>query len=47
MAGKGDKPRPIKKLQYNINYENINWETKKSVEPKLVVKAKGKTKYTY
>jgi hypothetical protein len=24
--GKGDKPRPFSKKQYNTNYESINWK---------------------
>ena len=36
QAGKGSKPRPINKKQYNSNYEGINWkklnEDKKSIE---------------
>ena len=24
--GKGDKPRPFSKNQYNKNYESINWK---------------------
>jgi len=24
-AGKGDRPRPVDKAQYNSNYERINW----------------------
>jgi hypothetical protein len=24
--GKGDKPRPFSKNQYNSNYESINWK---------------------
>ena len=24
--GKGDKPRPLDKNQYNKNYETINWK---------------------
>lgn len=26
--GKGDKPRPFSKSQYNKNYESINWSKK-------------------
>jgi len=26
--GKGDKPRPVSKKQYNKNYESINWKKK-------------------
>lgn len=24
-AGKGDKPRPVNKKQYNDNYDSIDW----------------------
>ena len=24
--GKGDKPRPVEKQKYDINYESINWK---------------------
>lgn len=27
--GKGDKPRPFIKNQYNNNYDSINWKKKK------------------
>lgn len=30
--GKGSKPRPVNKKQYNSNYDSINWGTKKSVD---------------
>ena len=26
--GKGDKPRPVSKKQYDKNYESINWKRK-------------------
>jgi len=26
--GKGDKPRPFSKSEYNKNYESINWSKK-------------------
>lgn len=26
--GKGDKPRPFSKEQYDKNYESINWKSK-------------------
>jgi hypothetical protein len=29
QAGKGDKPRPVKKSEYNKNYDAINWGNKK------------------
>ena len=25
QAGKGDKPRPVKKSLYNENFDDINW----------------------
>lgn len=25
QAGKGDKPRPVNKNQYDKNYDSINW----------------------
>lgn len=44
QAGKGDKPRPVDKKQYNTNFENIKW---KSEEPKESKTRKGKTTYKY
>lgn len=33
QAGKGDKPRPVNKKQYNDNYDCINWHRpKKNVD---------------
>lgn len=46
MAGKGDKPRPTKKAQYNTNYELITWD-KKLIVPKKTKKNNGKTSYVY
>lgn len=35
QAGKGSKPRPVKKSQYNKNYDSIDWgRSKKTKEPK-------------
>lgn len=34
QAGKGDKPRPVKKSEYNKNYDAINWGKKKSPDTK-------------
>jgi hypothetical protein len=28
-AGKGDKPRPVDKKQFDKNFEQINWQVKK------------------
>lgn len=46
MAGKGDKPRPTKKSQYNANYDLIDWN-KKTSGAKQTKKVKGKTIYVY
>jgi hypothetical protein len=43
-AGKGDKPRPVDKKQYNNNFEKIVW--KKST-PTDFFKKKGKSIYVY
>ncbi len=32
QAGKGSKPRPVKKKQYNQNYDQIDWSNKKRVK---------------
>lgn len=29
QAGKGDKPRPTKKDQYDSNFDSIKWKTNK------------------
>ena len=31
-AGKGDKPRPVDKKQYDKNHDRINWNKKKKVK---------------
>ena len=46
MAGKGDKPRPTKKSQYNSNYDLIKWD-KTLIAPRQTKKVKGKTIYVY
>lgn len=43
-AGKGDKPRPVNKKQYDKNFEKINW---KDSTPKNVLKKKNKLTYVY
>ena len=46
MAGKGDKPRPMNKKQYDANWDEIS----KPIEPvaKEIKKLKnGKTRYIY
>lgn len=32
--GKGSKPRPVKKSEYNKNYDAINWGKKKKSDDK-------------
>lgn len=46
QAGKGDKPRPVNKTNYNSNYEAIDWK-KRSTDPKQGIKVKSKTVYKY
>lgn len=43
-AGKGDKPRPVKKPKYDKNYESISWKKNDDKKPK---KIKGKLRYSY
>lgn len=40
-AGKGDKPRPINKKEYDKNFENISWNKINSVDSETKTK-KGK-----
>lgn len=34
MNGKGDSPRPVDRNQYESNYDEINWNDKRSVDCK-------------
>jgi hypothetical protein len=44
-AGKGDKPRPVNKKNFNKNYEEINWKKNDSkIESKV---KKNKVSYLY
>lgn len=43
-AGKGDKPRPVDKKQYDNNFEKIVWKKNTLTE---FVKKKGKSTYVY
>lgn len=43
-AGKGDKPRPVDKKEYDRNFEKIIW---KSPTPKDVLKKKNKLTFVY
>jgi hypothetical protein len=44
QAGKGDKPRPVDKKEFDSNFDKIKW-TKTS--PKEQSTKKGKTTYKY
>ena len=45
-AGKGDKPRPVDKKEYDSYYDKINWSQKENKG--IVVKnKKGKITYKY
>lgn len=44
-AGKGDKPRPVNKKKFNVNYDEIKW--KKEIDKKEIKNKKGKTTYLY
>ena len=46
QAGKGDKPRPVDKDQYNSNFEKINWSKNQNFVKNTFTK-KGKTTYKY
>ena len=45
QAGKGDKPRPIKKDVFDDNFKQIVWK-QDSTQPAIAVK-KGKKTYKY
>lgn len=45
QAGKGDKPRPVKKEVYNKNFEEIQGMGKMNGKPLKTIK--GKTTYGY
>ena len=44
QAGKGDKPRPVDKKQYDSNFDKIEW---KADSKKESFNKKGKTTYKY
>jgi hypothetical protein len=44
QAGKGDKPRPVDKNQFDKNFERIEWT---AIAKKEGVTKKGKTTYRY
>ena len=45
QAGKGDKPRPVKKEVYDHNYDQI--EGRGKIVGKLIKSSKGKQTYKY
>lgn len=45
MAGKGDKPRPIVKKEYDKNFDKIIWEKQNNF--KKVSQKNNKTIYKY
>jgi len=45
QAGKGDKPRPVVKKQFDSNFDDIAW--KESQNKKQGVTKKGKTTFKY
>jgi hypothetical protein len=45
-AGKGDKPRPVNKKEYNKNFDNISWERNNSKVLEVKTK-KGKQIIVY
>ena len=47
MAGKGDKPRPVKKKLFDSNFDNINWSTNQGLEIRNYKIKKGKRVYKY
>lgn len=45
-AGKGDKPRPVDKREFDKNFEQISWE-KKDASGKMIKSKGGKIKLVY
>ena len=45
QAGKGDKPRPVDKKEFNNNFDKIVWTPCK--EQQNSITKKGKTTYKY
>lgn len=44
QAGKGDKPRPVKKKRFDENFDQIKWKSNKQKPAKIF---KGKASYKY
>ena len=47
MAGKGSKPRPIKRKVFDNNFDQINWATAQNQEIRNYTSKKGKKIYKY
>ena len=47
QAGKGDKPRPINKKQFDSNFDKISFKSEKEKSTKQVKIKNGKTTYIY
>jgi len=47
MAGKGSKPRPVKKKTFDNNFDQINWSTVQNQQVRNFVSKKGKKIYKY
>jgi len=45
-AGKGDKPRPVKKKVFDNNFDQVDWSPK-NIELKNFIVKKGKKIYKY
>lgn len=46
-AGKGDKPRPVDKKQFDNNFDEIVWKKDNSSNVKSSSTKKGKTTFKY
>jgi len=46
-AGKGDKPRPVKKKVFDQNFDQVNWVSKQGLEIRNHIVKKGKKIYRY
>lgn len=44
-AGKGDKPRPVKKETYDTNFDKIVWDHKRQDIKQIIKKGKSITVY--
>ena len=46
QAGKGDKPRPVKKSTYDKNFDEIKWDESEKIKKDGILK-KGVIRFTY